>query len=60
MAGVLVYLRHPSGRQRICNESELEGYKAKGWREERRVEVETPKKPAKKKPAAKKAAKKAD
>ncbi|QDP47526.1 MAG: hypothetical protein Unbinned4350contig1002_11 [Prokaryotic dsDNA virus sp.] len=55
MAADLVYVRHSSGRQRLIAESELEGLKAQGWREENRVSVTVEKKPAKKKPAKKKA-----
>jgi|7_EtaG_2_1085326.scaffolds.fasta_scaffold268366_2 hypothetical protein len=50
-----VYIRHSSGRQNVCSESELEALKADGWYEERRVEVVE--KPAKKKAAPKKKAK---
>lgn len=54
MAGALIYLRHPSGRQRICSEDQLADYKSAGWSEERRVEVTVEAKPKKKKAPAKK------
>ena len=52
MAGALIYLRHSSGRQRICSEDQLADYTSAGWSEERRVEVTV--EPKKKKAPAKK------
>jgi len=56
MAGAVVYIKHRSGRQRICSEAELDAMKAEGWVETGRVEAA--KAPAKKVAAKKKAASK--
>ena len=54
MSGARIYIKHRTGRQNMCSESELEAMQAEGWTETGRVEVNA--KPKKK--AAKKAAKK--
>jgi hypothetical protein len=55
MSGDLIYIKHRTGRQNVCSEEELKAFKAQGWTEERRVEVDAKpkKKAAKKKPAKK-------
>tara|TARA_R110000796_G_scaffold1776_2_gene7239 strand:- start:528 stop:707 length:180 start_codon:yes stop_codon:yes gene_type:complete len=54
MSAAVVYIRHRSGRQRLCSEAQLDAYIADGWVLERRVAVEAaPAKPAKKKTSKK-------
>tara|TARA_R110002020_G_C16149111_1_gene762509 strand:+ start:275 stop:448 length:174 start_codon:yes stop_codon:yes gene_type:complete len=57
MGAAQFYIRHASGRTRICSDDELAAYKAAGWSQTGSVEV-VEAKPAKKKKAA--AKKKAD
>jgi len=60
MAAAVVYIRHRSGRQRLCSEAELEAFIADGWVLERRVAVAAAPKPAVKKKKAAPKKKKVD